>query len=109
MQQIVFKREFYFLYEGVKTENVQYLEEKIQPINMIVIEKIKKKKTSEFYFPDIQIDFQKYLFELFLLHTKFSINRTSRLGMRYTQIERFTERFTNSLFYYYKRLVSSNR
>ena len=44
MQQIVFKRKFSILFDVVKTENVQYLEERIQPIKKIVIEKIQKKK-----------------------------------------------------------------
>ena len=43
MQQIVFKRKFSVLLDAVKTENVQHLEEKIQPIKNIVIEKIQKK------------------------------------------------------------------
>ena len=43
MQQIAFKREFFVLFAAVKTENVQYLKEKIQPIKKIVIEKIQKK------------------------------------------------------------------
>ena len=40
MQQIVIKIEFSVLYDAVKTENVQYLEKKIQSIKKIVIEKI---------------------------------------------------------------------
>ena len=44
MQQIVFKREFSVLFYAVKTENVQYLEEKIQSIKEIVIEKNPGKK-----------------------------------------------------------------
>ena len=32
MKQIVIKREFDVLLDAIKTENVQYLEEKIQPI-----------------------------------------------------------------------------
>ena len=43
MQQNVFKREFSVLFDAVKTENVQHLEEKIQPIKKIGIKKIKKK------------------------------------------------------------------
>ena len=43
MQQIVFKREFSFLFDAVKTENVQYLEEKIQPTKKNVIKKSRKK------------------------------------------------------------------
>ena len=42
MQQIAFKRELSDLLDAVKTENVEYLEEKVQPIKKIVIEKIKK-------------------------------------------------------------------
>ena len=48
MQQIVFKRKFSVLFDTVKNENVQYLEEKIQPIKKIVIEKIQKKKLFNF-------------------------------------------------------------
>ena len=40
MQQIVFKKEFFVLLDSVKTGNMQYLEETIQPIKKIVIEKI---------------------------------------------------------------------
>ena len=43
MQQIVFKRKFSVLFDAVKTENVQYLEEKMQPIKKTIIEKINKK------------------------------------------------------------------
>ena len=43
MQQFLFKREFSVLFDAVKTENVHYLEEKIQPIKKIVTEKIQKK------------------------------------------------------------------
>ena len=32
MQQTVFKREFSVVFDAVKAKNVQYLEEKIQPI-----------------------------------------------------------------------------
>ena len=39
MQQNVFKRDFFVLFDAVKTENVQCFEEKIQPIEKIVIEK----------------------------------------------------------------------
>ena len=39
MQQIVFKREFAVLFDAVKNENVQFLEE--LPIKKIVIEKIR--------------------------------------------------------------------
>ena len=48
MEQIIFKREFFILFDAVKTENVQYLEEKIQAIKKIVIEKIQKKKSLKF-------------------------------------------------------------
>ena len=50
MQQIVIKREFSILLDAVKTENVQYLEEKILPIKKIVIEKILKKNRLTFEF-----------------------------------------------------------
>ena len=43
MQQIVFKREFFVIFDAFKTENEQYLEEKIQPIKKIVIKKSRKK------------------------------------------------------------------
>ena len=36
MQQIVFKREFSILFNAVKTENMEYLEEKIQLIKKII-------------------------------------------------------------------------
>ena len=39
MQQIVFKREFSILFDAVKTETVQNLEEKIQLFKKIVIKK----------------------------------------------------------------------
>ena len=39
MQQIVFKREFSVLFDAVKTENMQYLDEMVPPIKKIVIEK----------------------------------------------------------------------
>ena len=44
MQQIVLKRKFSVLLDTVKTENVQHLEEKIQPIKNIFIKKNLKKK-----------------------------------------------------------------
>ena len=44
MQQTVLKRELSVLFDAVKTENVQYLEEKIQHIKNIVIEKIQIKQ-----------------------------------------------------------------
>ena len=43
MQQIVLKRKNFFLIDSAKTENVQYLEKKIQPVIKIVIEKTQKK------------------------------------------------------------------
>ena len=45
MKQNVFKRKFSVLLGAVKTKNVQYLEEKIQPIKKTVIEKIQKGKS----------------------------------------------------------------
>ena len=45
MQQIVFKREFPVLMDAVKTENVQYLIEKVQPIKKIVFEKNPEKES----------------------------------------------------------------
>ena len=44
MQQIVFKRNFSVLFDSIKTENVQYVEEKIQAIKKIVIKKNPEKK-----------------------------------------------------------------
>ena len=43
MQQFVCKIEFSILFDAVKTENVQYLEEKTHRIEEIVIQKIQKK------------------------------------------------------------------
>ena len=43
MQKNVFKREFSVLFDVVKTENLQYLEEKVRPIKKIVISQIQKK------------------------------------------------------------------
>ena len=47
MQQIVFRREFSFLFDAVKIKkkNVQHLEGKIQPIRKIVIKKNPEKKS----------------------------------------------------------------
>ena len=42
---IVFKREFPVVFDADKTKNVQNLDEKMQPIKKIVIEKIQKKKS----------------------------------------------------------------
>ena len=42
MQKIVFKREFSVLFDAVKIKNIQYVEEKIQPIKKIVIKKLIK-------------------------------------------------------------------
>ena len=50
MQQIVLKREFSVLFDAVKTENVQYSEEKIQSIKKNVTEKIQKKDRLIFEF-----------------------------------------------------------
>ena len=55
MKQIVFKREFFILFDAVKIEKGQYLEEKIQPIKKTVIEKILKKSRLKFEFQEIQI------------------------------------------------------
>ena len=49
-QQIVFKREFSVLFDAVKTENVQYLEEKMQPIKRILSKKFQKKNRLKFEF-----------------------------------------------------------
>ena len=43
MQQTVFKRKSSILFCAIKTENVQYLEEKILSIKKIVIKKSRKK------------------------------------------------------------------
>ena len=43
MIKIIFKSEIFMLFDAVKTENVQYLKEKIQPIKKIAIEKIQEK------------------------------------------------------------------
>ena len=43
MQQIAFKIEFSVLFQPVKTDYMQYLEEKLQPITKIAISKIQKK------------------------------------------------------------------
>ena len=59
MQQIVLKRKFFGLFDAVKIENVQYLEEKVQPIKKIVIKIIQKKNRSKFEFYEMQIDFRK--------------------------------------------------
>ena len=40
MQQIIVQTKFSVLFDAIKTENVQHLEEKIQPIKKIFIEKI---------------------------------------------------------------------
>ena len=67
MQQIVFEREFFAVFDASKTENVH--REKAQPIKKIVIEKVQKRNLLKFEFLEIQIDFQKNLFEVFLHHT----------------------------------------
>ena len=62
MQQIVFKRNFSVLFDSIKTENVQYVEEKIQAIKKIVIKKIQKKIVSNFNFKiSRSISEKKYL------------------------------------------------
>ena len=43
MQQIVFKRNFFVLFDAVKTENMQYIEEKMQPIKNVLSKKSRKK------------------------------------------------------------------
>ena len=50
MQQIVFKIKFTHLFDAVKIVNVQYLEEKIKPIKVSVINKIQKKNHLKFEF-----------------------------------------------------------
>ena len=37
MQQFVFKREIFILFDAIKVEIMQFLEEKVQPIKKIVI------------------------------------------------------------------------
>ena len=103
MQQIVFKREFSFLFDEVKTENVQYSKEKIQPIKKIVIEKIQKKRSLKIWILRNPERFSKKFLRGILasyleyLHTKYGINKTSRLVVRlYT--ERQADRFTDKLF-----------
>ena len=59
MQKIVFKREFFILFETVKTENVQYLEEKIQPIKIIVIKKNPEKIALNLNFKKSRLIFEK--------------------------------------------------
>ena len=44
VQQIVFKRKFFVLTDAVKTENVQYLKEKIQPVKKDCYRKKKERK-----------------------------------------------------------------
>ena len=44
MQQIVIKKEFSILVDAIKTKNVQYLEEKIQPLKRL-LSKISRKKS----------------------------------------------------------------
>ena len=38
MQQIIFKRKYFF--DAAKTENLRYLEEQVQPVKKIVTENI---------------------------------------------------------------------
>ena len=84
MQQIVFQRKFSGLLNAVKTEILKHLEEMMQPIKNIVIEKIQKKIASNLNFKKSRLNFEeKKLFNVSLLHlhTKFGINRTSHLGV----------------------------
>ena len=59
MIQTVFKRKFSVLLDAVKTKNVQHLEEKMQPIKSIVIEKNPEKNCFKLEFYEIQIGFRK--------------------------------------------------
>ena len=44
MQHVIFKREFFVLFDAIKTQNVKYLEEKIHHIKKILIKKKIQKK-----------------------------------------------------------------
>ena len=97
MQQTLFKRKFSVLLNAVKTENVQHLQAKIQPIKNIVIKKIQKKKiASNLNFKKTSLIFEGNLFNVSLLqpHTKFGISMTSCLGVICTE----SDKFTNTLF-----------
>ena len=59
MQQTVFKRKFFILLDAVKSENIQHLEEKIEPIKNIVIENIQKKIVSNLSFKKYRLIFEK--------------------------------------------------
>ena len=48
MQQFVLKRKLSVLFDAVKSKNVHYLEEKIQPIEKIVTKKSEGKKCLNF-------------------------------------------------------------
>ena len=50
MQQIIFKRKIFRSIDVVKTGNAQCLEEKKQPIQKIIIEKIQEKNDLKFEF-----------------------------------------------------------
>ena len=88
MHQIVFKREFSVLFDAVKTENVQSLDEKIWPIKKDCYWKKSRKKSLKIWIlknPDwfLKKSLQGVLTPyLGYLHTKFDVNRTSRLGVR---------------------------
>ena len=92
--------------------DLQYLEEKIQPIKKIIIEKIQKKNCLKLDFFKKNSDrFSKKSLQGVLapyvgyVHTEFGINRTSSLGVRlYT--DRQTNSQTNSFFYYYYRIYT---
>ena len=105
MQQIVYKIEFSILFDAIKTENVQYLEEKLQSIKKLVIEKIRKKIAANFNFNKSRSIFQKISLHVLTLYTgylytKFGINRASRFGVSlYT--DRQIQKFTISSFFYY--------
>ena len=100
MQQIVFQRKFSGLLDAVKTEILKHLEEMIQPIKNIVIEKSQEKISSNLNFKKSRLIFEKissrcsYSIYLGYRLTKFDIDRTSRLG-----VSLYTDRFINSLFY----------
>ena len=92
MQQILFKSEFSVLFDAAKTKNVQYLEEKVQPLKRLLSKKIQKKKSFKIVIlrnPEPK----KNRFKMLLLHIKFGINRTSRLV-----VSLYTDRFTDKLF-----------
>ena len=69
MKQIVFKRKFSLLFDAVKTENVQYLEEKIQPIKKIVIKKYPVNKIVK----NLDLRKSRLIFENISLRSSYSI------------------------------------